>query len=259
MIFSPSDRTTLQKLSRKKFLDEYAHCANPAVQTEMMKIRCETDLALFGRVFFPHHCRDPFSSLHRHLFSQYRRQQHQPLLERRGQNFAIAAPRGYAKSTITTLVLPLHDIVYGSEGYIVIVSATLPQSVGKLKNIRTELAHNRMLRECFEPRLGRVTTRQLVANDIAVEAFSVGTELRGITFRHFRPTKVIIDDAEDSEAVESPEQREKLALWFKEVLENIGNGYTNIVVIGTLLHSDSLLANILKRPDFQSRLFRAIE
>jgi predicted phage terminase large subunit-like protein len=225
----------------------------------MMTIRCESDLPLFCRVFFPHHCREPFSAVHRHLFRQYRRQQHQPLLERRGQNFAVAAPRGYAKSTLATLLLPLHDIVYRSEGYIIIISATLPQSVGKLKNLRAELAGNRMLRECFEPQTGRVTSRQLIANDIAVEAFSVGTQLRGITWRQYRPTKVVMDDAEDSEAVESPEQREKLAVWFNEVLENIGNGYTNVMVVGTLLHPDSLLANILKRPDFESRVFRAVE
>jgi predicted phage terminase large subunit-like protein len=225
----------------------------------MMKIRCESDLPLFCRVFFPHHCREPFSALHRHLFRHYRRQQYQPLLERKGRNYAVAAPRGYAKSTLATLLLPIHDVVYRSEGYIIIVSATLPQSVGKLKNIRAELAGNRTLRECFEPQIGRVTSRQLVANDIALEAFSVGTELRGITFRHYRPTKIVIDDGEDSEAVESPEQREKLALWFNEVLENIGNGYTNVIVIGTLLHTDSLLANILKRPDFESRVFCAIE
>lgn len=224
-----------------------------------MTIRCETDLELFCRVFFPHHCREPFSALHRHLFRQHRRQQPQPVLERRGRNYAVAAPRGYAKSTIASLLLPIHDIVYRDEGYVIIISATLPQSVGKLKNIRAELAGNRMLRECFEPQVGRVASRQLVANDIAVEAFSVGTQLRGITYRQYRPTKVVIDDGEDSEAVESPEQREKLDVWFKEVLENIGNGYTNVIVIGTLLHPDSLLANILKRPDFESRVFRAIE
>jgi len=259
MLFSPSDRMNIQNLSRKKFLEEYAECSDPAVQTEMMKIRCETDLELFGRVFFPHHCRQRFSRLHKYLFRQYRRQQHRPVLERRGRNWAVAAPRGYAKSTIATLLLPIHDIVYRTEGYIVIVSATLAQSVGKLKNIRTELAENSALRECFSPRIERATARQLIANEIAVEAFSVGTELRGITHRQYRPTKIVIDDGEDSEGVESPEQREKLALWFKEVLENLGNGYTNIIVVGTVLHPDSLLANILKRPDFESRVFRAVE
>jgi len=224
-----------------------------------MKLRCETDPELFCRVFFPRHCRYPFSPLHRHLFRQYCRQQHQPLHEREGRNYAVAAPRGYAKSTIATLLLPIHDVVYRGEGYIVIVSATLPQSVGKLKNIRAELAENRMLRECFEPQISRITSRQIVVNDIAIEAFSVGTELRGITYRHWRPTKIVIDDGEDSDAVESPEQREKLTMWFNEVLENIGNGYTNVIVVGTVLHSDSLLANILKRPDFQSRTFRAVE
>ncbi len=258
-MFSPSDRIALQKLSRKMFLAEFNNCACPAVKTEMMKIRCETDLPLFCTVFFPHHCRAPFSALHRHLFRLHRRQMHRPLLERRGCNYAIAAPRGYAKSTLVSLLLPIHDILYGSEGYILLLSATLPQSIGKLKNIRAELARNRALRQCYAPRLGRTAARQLLANDLAIEAFSVGTELRGVAWRQFRPTKIILDDIEDSEGVESPQQREKLALWFNEVLENVGNGYTNIVVVGTLLHSDSLLANILKRPDFYSRVFRAVE
>jgi hypothetical protein len=229
------------------------------VKIEMMRIRCETDLELFGRVFFARHCRQDFSRLHKHLFRQYARQQHSSVFERHGRNWAVAAPRGYAKSTIATLLLPLHDVVYRTEGYIVIISATLAQSVGKLKNIRAELARNRALLDCYAPELGRTTTRQLVANDIAIEAHSVGTELRGIAWRQFRPTKIVIDDGEDSEAVESPEQREKLLVWFREVLENLGNGYTNVIVLGTLLHPDSLLANVLKRPDFDSRVFRAVE
>lgn len=224
-----------------------------------MRSLCEYDLELFGQTFFPHYCRQPWSELHRHLIRQYLKQQHRPVLERKGRNYAVAAPRGYAKSTLATLLLVLHDIVYEAEGYIIIVSATLPQSIAKLKSIRAELTGNQTLLSHYVPRVQRVTRRQLVANETAVEAFSVGTELRGITHLQYRPTKIVIDDGEDSDAVESAEQREHLAEWFKEVLENLGNGYTNIVVVGTLLHPDSLLSKILKRPDFDSRIFRAVE
>ena len=47
--------------------------------------------------------------------------------------------------------------------------------------------------------------------------------------------------------------------WYNDVIENLGDTYTAVEIIGTLLHPDSLLNNLLLRPDFESRTYRSIE
>jgi len=100
--------------------------------------------------------------------------------------------------------------------------------------------------------------RSLHVGDILVEAWSAGTEMRGISHCGFRPTRIILDDVEDSAGVESAVRRERLREWFVEVVEHLGDAATGIDVIGTLLHPESLLAWLLKRPDFSGRIYRAI-
>ncbi len=183
------------------------------------------------------------------------------LLERQGQNWSVASPRGSAKSTLTTLILPIHDILYQLERYIVIISATLKQAKQRLKNLKAELLTNELLREVYGKFLYNKkdwSVKSINVNGVQIDVFSAGTELRGITHHEFRPTKVILDDCEDSDAVESAEQREKLLAWFQEVIENLGDRYTHLDVIGTILHPESLLATLLKRPDFNGNIYRSI-
>ena len=175
----------------------------------------------------------------------------------------MAAPRGFAKSTIKTLILPLHAILYQTERYIVIISATLKQAKLRLRNIKNELLTNKPLQTYFNIDVPsgqkRTWTRQAInLGGVQVEAYSAGTEIRGISFHQFRPTRIILDDVEDSSLVESGEGRAKLLEWFNEVVENLGDAYTIIEVIGTLLHPESLLATLLRRPDFKGKIYRAV-
>ena len=93
---------------------------------------------------------------------------------------------------------------------------------------------------------------------IKVQAVSSKKEIRGIRFRQHRPTKVLLDDWEHSQEVESEELREKYERTFREVFCKIGNKETNMEVIGTILHKKSLLSNIIKRLDFDSTIYPAI-
>jgi len=211
---------------------------------------------------FPHLCRLPINNLHKTIFKLYKKNLKETFPNREGCNIAIAAPRGYAKSTLISLILPLHSIIYKKERYIIIISATLKQARQRLKNIKTELLTNNLLRQIY----GDLTKNKNVWNassvdvcGVLVEVFSAGTEIRGISIGDYRPTKIILDDAELSEGAESSERREKLLEWFKEVVENLGDRYTHIEVIGTLLHRDSLLSTLLERPDFKTFKFRSIE
>ncbi len=230
---------------------------------ELMRRRCERDIELFALKFFPQHVRRPFGRIHRQLFAQYRRGLNGGLLDDRvGRRLAIAAPRGAAKSTLMSLIFPIHATLYGRERYIIILSATLKQARQRLRNIKAEFDANPSLLEFYAEELGQRgswTQKGLTLNNVQSDIFSAGTEIRGISFGSWRPTLVILDDIEDSRAVRSVDRREELLDWYNEVIENIGDSYTTIEIVGTLLHPDSLLASLLGRADYESQIYKSIE
>lgn len=222
------------------------------------------DVTLFARQALGVHLRLPFADYHRILFRWHAQMRRVSLPTRTGLRYALAAPRGSAKSTIVSFLLVLHDIAYAHERYIIIISATQRQAQLRLRALRRELTEDTALSRWFYPLFGRDHVQSsnnvlMLANGVRIEAFGAGTEMRGITHDSWRPTKIILDDAETSAAATSPRRRAHLNEWFGEVIEHLGNGYTHLLAIGTILHPKSLLSSLLERPDFESLRCRSIE
>ncbi|MCC6545558.1 hypothetical protein IT570_00195 [Candidatus Sumerlaeota bacterium] len=224
-----------------------AHCA-----------RMYADPQFFARQMVPDHCRLPFADFHRTIFEWHGRMGGR-LPGRRGMRCVLAAPRGCAKSTITSLILVLHDIVFRRERYIVLISATDRQARQRLRAIGNELRGEALRRHLPARAEIGFTARSLTIGDIQVEAFGAGAEMRGLVNNGFRPTKIILDDAEASRSADSPSAREKLSEWFAEVVEHLGDVSTNILAIGTVLHEKGLIASLLRRADYEGVLARSIE
>ena len=221
------------------------------------------------RRFHVSYCRLAFSRLH--LWSCLRHDHLAPapsgagadparsLTMRRGTRLALAAPRGSAKSTIHSLLLPVLDVLHARERFIVIVSATTAQARARLRSLHRELHLNTALDAAYPGRDARATRDALVSNGVRVEAFGARCELRGMSWHEFRPTKIILDDAEASAAADTAHGRDATARWFAEVVEYLGDSYTHIEVVGTLLHPRSLLAGLLERPDFEAVRCASVE
>ena len=243
-------------LSEKEFWKWHENLKNEEDQDELFYHRCATDLVLFYNTFFPHFCRLPESVSQRHERLSY-------TYGIRGSKTATAKPRGYAKTTDAFLEI-IHDLCYKLERYIIVASNTEPQAIQKLKDIRAELLENARLRslygDFFTTKVQAATEYVVTVDgfDCKLQAVSAKKEIRGIRFREFRPTKILIDDFEHSQEVESEEIREKYENIFREVFSKIGNKETNIKVIGTVLHKRSLLQTIIKRPDYSSKVYPAI-
>ena len=214
-----------------------------------------------AQFLFPHWCRLPFSRMHRESFSRYDALASEFSEGRAGKRFALAAPRGHAKSTIHSTIIPLLDICYLRERFIIILSATAAQAELRLRAIRRELRLNAVLREMFPHAAGltECNNHTLVADSIRVSAFGAGSELRGIAHGSLRPTKIILDDVEESERIHSARYREELLEWYREVVEPLGDQFTHIEIVGTILHEESLLARLAAAPHFTARLYRAVE
>lgn len=224
---------------------------------EAVRVRCETDFELFCDLFFPHYTPYPYNEFHLDCFKDYE-------IHKVALRLVDCAPRGYAKSAIKALFKPLHDIAYGLQKYIVFISATKEQAAQKLKDIRREILNNDFLSDVYGIRF---PSRQVGAETFEaigergsclLQAVGKGTEVRGIRYGEHRPTKIILDDVEDSEEVHNEEIRNKDHDWLQEVVANLGSNDTSIEIVGTILHRDSLLMKLSKNPAYRFRVYKAV-
>lgn len=206
--------------------------------------------------------------MHRHFYRRFQQAIDRAQSPRqRGQGsfptrIAQAAPRGHAKSTITSLILPLWCIAAEKRKFIGLVSDTTEQSAEFLEFIKAELEVNERLREDFPQACGEGRTWKtgqiVTANGVKLKCWGKRKAMRGARHGHRRPDLVICDDLESDEHIDAPEQRAKDREWFFKALMKIGGRYTVFIVVGTLLHYDSLLAHLLKRPGWQAGTWRAV-
>ncbi|EBH8951230.1 phage terminase large subunit [Salmonella enterica] len=268
-----------KKLDRKAFrqqLAEYIASLRQTIETECLDFdvdpaacaerkRCTEDPAsgydFFVSTYFPHYIRHASrSQLHNYLFERLP----QIVASPEGENEAIAAPRGEAKSTLVSQLFVLWCIIRGIKHYPVIVMDSIDQAYPMLEAIKAELLYNPRLRHdfpdvCVQGRVWRMGTI-VTANNIKVTVAGSGKKLRGLRHGPYRPDLVILDDIENDENVQSPEQRDKLDNWLKKTVLPLGEagGKTDVVYIGTILHYDSVLSRTLNNPMWRTARFKAI-
>ncbi len=97
---------------------------------------------------------------------------------------------------------------------------------------------------------------------ITVQAKGAGAAFRGLRVGPHRPDLIICDDLEKDERVQSPEQRRKLEQWLRRVVLPALAPDGKLLVLGSLIHHDSLLANLrdkLRFPRWDYAVYRALE
>lgn len=216
-----------------------------------IRTRAFRDHEFFIREFFPHQFWGNLSEMHRD-FCEIEKEP-----DRRGVKRAIAAPRGNAKSTFRTLFKVIHAIVYGYEKFIVILGWSADEAEKKVQEIREELDTNEKLIKVYgrmlSSRVGQYEFTTL--NGIRVIARGRGGQVRGLKHRGSRPTLMIMDDVESLASVNTPEQRKKTHEWLTKDVIGCGapDGSTNFEWIGTILHEDAELPNLLKNAGWKYR------
>ena len=212
-----------------------------------------------------------------HLFTSSPAEFHYEIanLAEQRQRLVIAAPRSHAKSTLLALAYPLYRAACFREPFILIVSDTAPQAEQRTSDIFAELLDNDTLLEAYphlalpqkkdylKQRVKRTTREFMTMGGIRFTGAGAGQSLRGIRDREHRPTLIVVDDLENDEAVLTEYQREKLDAWFNKALLNLpGPRGSRLIMIGTILHQESLLNRLLspERSDvWEQRVYRAID
>lgn len=194
------------------------------------------------KVFFPERFALPFSSLHQEIF--------EILDDDSIQLAAIAAPRGFGKTSIVNMAYPAKKILYREKNLIVPISCTATQAVMHSENLKRELLQNPIVTTLFGPMKSDSFSKEcwITQTGIMILPRGAGQQVRGILHKQYRPDLIICDDLEDPESVQNEDLRKKLKEWFFADVCNAVNRAQKgwkIVVIGTILHEDSLLANLV--------------
>lgn len=195
---------------------------------------------------------------------------------------AFAYPRGHGKTTTLTLGLILwicHEWrrmphFRGKPPFILIVSDTADQARDRALDIRDELEANEALQAdygCLAPsradqraapgargaKAKWTETDFTLTNGVRIVAKGAGSKVRGMLRRGRRPTLIVCDDLENDEAVGTKERRAKLERWLTKALIPTGiEGEVLTLVVGTILHADSLLSRLLSPDHYDGWLKR---
>ena len=176
----------------------------------------------------------------------------------------VAAPRGHAKSTLTSFAFPIWCVCYGYKKFIVIISATGPVAKQFIVDIRNELEFNEKITRDF----GRMKNDDIWnSNELYTQTKTfltskgAGAQMRGMKFNSTRPDLVILDDLETAEEVASPSQNAALQSWFNSDVMPMGSVTCSFFYIGTVLSYDALLYHMLNDGEYSSwvrKTFKAV-
>ena len=198
-------------------------------------------MALFGKHCFPTALRKSTPPFHTEVYAN--------LADDEKRRVLIAAPRGTAKSTVTTLIYPLWKVAFKKSDedlFIVIISESQAQSINFLSRIKYHLTHSDRFKEVFGD-MGPNTARRWTHTDIVLNngtrivAVGTGQRVRGFIEGDTRPNLIIVDDFESELNAYTPEARAKNRKWMTEAVIPSLSDEGKIAMIGTVISEDCFL------------------
>lgn len=190
---------------------------------------------------------------------------HGPIIEalddRSLNRVVITATRGIGKTSLFLLAEPSRRICFRDIHFLVLVSCSATQAVSKAEALKKQLVENPLIPHLFGPMKSSDwskeswTTRASGAHSgTHILPRGSGQQIRGMLYDDYRPDLILVDDLEDPKEVLNPEQRYKQSEWFHGDLlktESLTGQPQRIFVIGTILHEDSLIANLMEDSNWE--------
>lgn len=215
--------------------------------SELRKLLGEIDIEFFALCYFPKYFDRAFGTFHKELFEELKY-----MLDNTGLIEAFGLPREHGKSTINSFLFPLYSTLYSKSQFTLIISATEQIALPFLDMIKDELENNQLLLEDFGVRKGNRWNNNEIwikgrnGIDACIMIRGIDGSLRGIHFKQYRPQLVLLDDLLKDDTAKSETKRETVKNTFTDVVIPIGTRDTNILVVGTVLHEEDLMADLLK-------------
>lgn len=196
----------------------------------------------FFHFYFAHYVKYPTAPFQKEIFD---------LTEREDLgNFFVVAFRGSAKSTIVTTSYPIWSILGKQQKkFVLILCQTQAQAKQHMMNLRRELENNVLLKRDLGPfneESDEWGSSSLVFSNLGARITAASSEqsIRGLRHNQHRPDLIIGDDVEDIASTKTREGRNKTYQWLTAEVIPTGDRNTRMVIVGNLLHEDSLLMRI---------------
>jgi predicted phage terminase large subunit-like protein len=231
---------------------------NQELQTILSQ--CAISTAVTAKTFFPERFQLPFAkNVHGKIFE---------LIDGPAQKVAIAAPRGWGKTSIVALAFIARWILFHYTSFVVYINRSHDAASLQTENLRRELVTNRLIKAFFgdfrqrdvdKSEFDEVFSKKAwVAYDTLVWPRGAGQQVRGVLFKNSRPGLIVIDDLEDPEQIINDDYRKKQYEWlYADVIKSVPRVGSDadtwkIVYIDTLKHEDSVLQKLLNSPEWAS-------
>ena len=204
----------------------------------------------FFHVYFNDYVRYEIAPFHREMFR---------ISEDDKINMAVICSfRGSGKSTLMTTSYPIWSILGRMQRkFVVIISQTQEQAKQHFGNLKKELETNDLLKQDLGPfrEEDEWNSCSLVIPRYNAKIIAVSREqsFRGAKHGRHRPDLIIADDIEDLASVKSEDSRRNTYNWFNSEVLPLRSENTKTILIGNLLHEDSLIMRLAKQIEAGSR------
>lgn len=227
---------------------------------EGRRILTRLDPLAFALIYLRDHIKDDqgnvsLSLVHEEWITQARTWIH-PVTDNKGSRDAYIAPRSMGKSTWWQLIFPMWAAAHGHVHYIAAFSASAAQAKQKLRDFKTELDNNPLLRADY-PDLCRAARRSTGVSDadrqdlyissggFAFSAHGADSEILGMKVGHVRPDLLILDDIEPDESNYTTYLKKKRLTTVQDSILAL-NLKARVILVGTVTMPGSIIHDLVK-------------
>jgi predicted phage terminase large subunit-like protein len=269
------ERPVLTELAFDRKVAELAQWAAEAVSpfkdrsSEAKKkrlARAAEDFAFFCQTYLPHYFRSAPAPFHGELLTMIDWRP-DPAQGQAVVPVAVAAPRGFAKSTFVSMGYSLWQALQKRRNFIVIGSDTKDLAEDLVASIAVELMENPRIVYDYGRRLLSAKKADIALDDgrgCRILARGAGQQMRGLKHRARRPDLIVLDDLENDKSVKNPQRVEALLDWVISAVYPALDPAGSLFIIGTILSRRSALATMIHSPEepyshWTRRIYRAIQ
>lgn len=212
------------------------------------------DTSLFAQAIFPESFYAPYSELHDEMWK---------LIDSESRRIVIAAPRFIGKTTMARTIAA-KGMLFRDTRFLAYVSNSSTSAEMQTENLKDELLVNPRVRKLwgsikaqkYDDIDEQFSKKAWIANSYTfVLPRGEGQQIRGLNWRGNRVNLFVVDDLEPTKTIGNEEIRRDRKKWFFGDLVKATDrlrGDWQIIYIDTFKHEDSLLANLLEDPGWDS-------
>jgi len=260
-VLTPAQSSRLKTLTRRykpkkqKVTDADVEKALIQIKSQMRKIKAKESLEVFMKTYGKEHFTSEFGSAQLELIHTLE------TVQNTGGRIARAEPREFGKTTIVEWFI-LYCILYDLKKFIIYVCDAKDQSSLVVQTIQQELEENELLIEDFGDQTAKDTwgKNELVTKSgCRLMARGAKSRMRGLKSGKNRPDLVVMDDVENDKNTMTADLRDQLWSWVRRVVLNLPSVNGDVVMVGTVLHWDSILMRIIKDDAWNSKIISALD